>query len=71
MKYLLAPSLLLFALSGCGLSESQVSTAAQAGAAAAEAQEVSEEVKRETDFDAIGREAVADVDTSNFDALTN
>ncbi|MEV8468317.1 hypothetical protein AB0T83_16190 [Fluviibacterium sp. DFM31] len=71
MKSLLVPLLALPLLTACGLSDSQVNAAAQAGVNAAEAEEISDEVKRSTDFDAIGREAVADVDTSNFDALTN
>ncbi|WP_380054090.1 hypothetical protein ACFE33_12835 [Falsihalocynthiibacter sp. SS001] len=60
----------LMTLWGCGATEDGVRTASTAGASAALAAEASEEAKKSTDYDAIAKEAVADVDTTGFDALT-
>ncbi|MCV6825774.1 MULTISPECIES: hypothetical protein [Halocynthiibacter] len=61
----------LITLWGCGATEDEVRTAATVGASAALAAEASEEAKKATDYDAIAKEAVADVDTTGFDALTD
>ncbi len=64
-----ACAIVLSALAACGASEDDVRTAATVGASAALAVEVAEEANKATDYDAIAQEAVADVDTSDFDAL--
>ncbi len=64
-----ASALGLSVLAACSASEDDVRTAATIGASAALAAEVAEETNKATDYDAIAQEAVADVDTSDFDAL--
>ncbi|WP_170587774.1 hypothetical protein [Ruegeria arenilitoris] len=68
----LAPAIVicLSVLAACDASEDEVRTAATIGASAALAAEVAEEANKATDYDAIAQEAVANVDTSDFDALT-
>ncbi|WP_299902223.1 hypothetical protein [uncultured Ruegeria sp.] len=68
----LAPAIVicLSVLAACDAREDEVRTAATIGASAALAAEVAEETNKATDYDAIAQEAVSDVDTSDFDALT-
>lgn len=57
-------------LSSCGLSDEELAAAIDAGVAAEESREVSEEIKRQQDFDTIAKETVSDMDLDT-DALNN
>lgn len=57
-------------LSGCGLSDDEVTAAVAAGVAAEESREISDEIKRQQDFDSIAKESVSDMDIDT-DALNS